>query len=137
MSVHRRNHPIQRVSTHPLFYSNIYSALKNDYLDIPRDNPLSIGHDVWIGRNAIILPSCEKIGNGAIVGAGTVVTKDVEPYTIIVGNPGKVLRRRYPKNIEEKIIHSRWWLQPLSSLADKLPCFINDPSIDLFDRFNF
>lgn len=137
MSVHRRNHPIQRVSTHPLFYSEHYTAHKNDYLDIPRDNPLNIGHDVWIGRNSIILPGCETIGNGAVIGAGAVVTKNVEPYTIIVGNPAKVLRKRYSKDIEEKIIKSKWWLQSLSSLADKMPCFINDPSLDLFNRFNF
>ena len=137
LSVYRRNHPIQRVSTHPLFYNNIYSALKNDCLDIPSNNPLYIGHDVWIGRSSIILPGCNTIGDGAIIGAGSVVSKDVEPYTIVVGNPARILRRRYPKNIEEKIIESKWWLQPLSSLAEKLPCFINDPGIDLFNRFNF
>jgi len=54
-----------------------------------------IGHDVWIGHSAIILPSVNFIGNGAIIAAGSVVSKNVEPYTIVVGNPAKQIKKRF------------------------------------------
>jgi len=77
------------------------------------------------------------IGDGAIIGAGSIVTKDVEPFTIIAGNPGRVVRRRFSEEVEKKIIQSKWWFQPLSVIAKELPCFINNPTPDLVDRFNF
>lgn len=52
-----------------------------------------VGHDVWIGRNSVILPKCKKIGNGAIIGAGSVVTHNVEPYSIVAGNPAREIRK--------------------------------------------
>jgi len=60
-------------------------------------SPLTIGDDVWIGINVIILPSCHQIGKGAIVGAGSVVTKDVLEYAIMGGNPAKMIRIRATK----------------------------------------
>ena len=56
---------------------------------------LEIGHDVWMGQQAIILPGCKKIGNGAIIGGGSIVTHDVPPYAIVVGNPARVIRYRF------------------------------------------
>jgi acetyltransferase-like isoleucine patch superfamily enzyme len=63
--------------------------VKRDMLDRPK---LYIGHDVWIGANVIILPGCYKIGNGAIIGAGSIVTKDVPPYAIVAGNPSRLIK---------------------------------------------
>ena len=62
--------------------------------------PLHIAGDVWIGARAIILPGCKRIGHGAIVGAGAVVTKDVPDWAIVGGNPAKVIK--YRKNVEEQ-----------------------------------
>ena len=77
-----------------------------DRLDIPigqqeskEKTPLDISSDVWIGARAIILPGCKRIGHGAIIGAGSVVTKDVPDYAIMGGNPAKVIK--YRKNIED------------------------------------
>ncbi|MEM6561438.1 MAG: hypothetical protein AAF656_07540, partial [Planctomycetota bacterium] len=90
--VFNQNHPLGWLSTHPFFY--------DPRLGVCRDNPLHrhtlhIGHDVWLGQNAIITPGCRRIGNGAVVGAGAVVTKDVEPFAIVAGNPARVLRKRF------------------------------------------
>ena len=69
---------------------------------------MTIGHDVWIGRAAIVLPG-RSIGNGAIVGAGAVVTKDVAPYTIVAGNPAKPIRRRFSEATAERLDRLAWW----------------------------
>jgi len=67
-----------------------------------------IGHDTWIGHGAIVKPEV-TLGDGAVVGAGAVVTKDVAPYTIVVGNPAKVLRLRQPPEIAARLIALAWW----------------------------
>ena len=67
-----------------------------------------IGHDVWIGRGATIM-SGVKIGNGAVIGAQAVVAKDVPPYAVVVGNPGKVIRYRFNKDIISKLQAIKWW----------------------------
>ena len=61
--------------------------------DMP-DSPLEIGHDVWIGARAIVLPGCTRIGAHSIIGAGAVVTHDVPDYAIVGGNPAKIIRMR-------------------------------------------
>jgi len=67
-----------------------------------------LGNDVWIGANAVIMKGV-KIGDGAIIGASAVVTKDVEPYSIVVGNPAKVIKYRYPNEDIQWLLQLRWW----------------------------
>lgn len=76
-----------------------------------------IGHDVWIGQNAVVL-SGVKIGTGAIVAAGAVVTRDVEPYTIVAGNPAKLIRRRFDEETSGRLLRSEWWLLSDDRLRD-------------------
>lgn len=99
------NHPIGAPSMHPLFYNR---SLGLDVRDIPRRN-LRIGHGVWIGRNALITPGCHEIGNGAVVGAGSVVTHDVSPYAVVAGNPAKIIKYRFTPPLIEMIERSKWW----------------------------
>lgn len=104
------NHPINDVSTHPFFHRKEYGYyVPNKDGDIV-SKQRCIGHDVWIGRNALLLPKVHNIGNGAIVGAGSVVTHDVEPYSIVAGNPAKLIKYRFPKEDIEKLESSQWWL---------------------------
>ncbi|WKA57814.1 CatB-related O-acetyltransferase [Planococcus shenhongbingii] len=88
------NHPTNFVSTSPFIYSesNIF-GVKKTYKD---NIKTQIGNDVWIGAGAIILSGLD-IGDGVIVGGGSVVTKDVPPYSIVVGNPAKVIKKRFPE----------------------------------------
>jgi acetyltransferase-like isoleucine patch superfamily enzyme len=102
----RANHPINYFTSHPLFYNPIMGYVKQDMLKRPK---LTIGHDVWIGANTIITPRVMKVGNGSIIGAGSVVTKDVPPYTIVAGNPAKVIKTRFSEDIIEKLEDSKWW----------------------------
>jgi len=102
-------HPIYFVSSSPLFYSDnnvfnkyFHKAQFQEYLQT------SIGNDVWIGANAFIRGGL-TIGHGAIIGAHAVVTKDVEPYSIVVGNPARVIKMRFNEEIISKLLKIRWW----------------------------
>lgn len=117
LRVFRRNHPLSRLSQHPFFYNRHMGLLSSDAIESVGDNPLHVGHDVWIGARVTILPGCRMIGNGAVVGAGAVVTRDVAPYSIVVGNPARTIGIRFPKEIQSLVERTRWWELPLSKLV--------------------
>jgi len=102
-------HPIDWVSTSPVFYSGRDSVTKKfSNFDLNETKKTIIGNDVWIGRSAIII-SGVNIGNGAVIGAGAVVTKDVPPYAIFAGNPAKLIRFRFEDNIVIALKEIKWW----------------------------
>jgi virginiamycin A acetyltransferase len=74
-----------------------------------------IGHDVWIGTRATILPGA-RLGNGTIVGAGAVVSGDVPPYSIVAGNPARVLRRRFDAATVTRLLEVAWWTWPIDRI---------------------
>jgi len=119
----RRNHPTDRLSQHPLFFNHVVGLVAADTIPSVVANPLVIGHDVWIGLEAIICPGCRNIGNGAIIAAGAVVTKDVAPYTIVGGNPARPIRKRFAPEVEAAVAASEWWLRPLPELVQHLDLF--------------
>ena len=100
MRINPGNHPLWRAALHHFTYrSRSYDLHPEDdreFFDWRRAHPVVLGDDVWIGHGAILLPGV-KIGTGAVVGAGAVVTKDVPPFTIVAGVPAKTLRRRVPR----------------------------------------
>lgn len=107
------NHPLHLVSSHPMLYDCInfdfIDSLKKESLkNISKQKKIKIGNDVWIGTNAIILPSV-TIGDGAVIGAGAVVTKDVPPYAIVGGVPAKILKYRFEDSVIEKLLRIKWW----------------------------
>lgn len=108
------NHPLDRISTHAIFYNPKLGYAKKE-ADIKRKG-LLIGNDVFVGHNVTILPNVNKIGDGALIGAGTVVTKDVPDFAIVVGNPGKVIRYRFSKETRLKIKASKWWDKDIRDL---------------------
>lgn len=116
------NHPIEEVCLTPYFYNK---SLGFEVKDVPRSQ-LNIGHDVWIGYGSIILSKCTSIGNGAVIGAGSVVTKDVPAYAIVAGNPAKVIRYRFEPKICEEIEKTRWWELPPEELI-QYQKYMNQP----------
>lgn len=106
------NHPMHRATQSHFTYRA--SAYFDDAQDEPdffawrRAQPVTIGHDVWIGHGAIVLPG-RRIGDGAVVAAGAVVTKDVAPYTIVAGVPAKPVRERFPAAIAARLQALAWW----------------------------
>lgn len=106
------NHRVDWVTTYP---PNAFSIHHKD-MTIPEGHPISkgdviIGNDVWIAYGATIL-SGVRIGDGAVVGAQSVVTKDVPPYAIVAGNPAKIVKYRFSPEIIEKLLEIRWWDWP-------------------------
>jgi acetyltransferase-like isoleucine patch superfamily enzyme len=116
--IFRANHPANEFTTHPLLYNPIFGYVKTDQLVRPS---LIIGNDVWLGANSIILPNVSTIGNGAIVGAGAVVTKDVPPYAIVVGNPAKIIKYRFSPQVIDKIKQLNWWDLSQMDLIREMP----------------
>lgn len=108
-----RNHPMEYKSTSALFYNPIFNIVSNDPV---KDIPLSIGHDVWLGHNSIILPNVKEICTGAVIGAGAVVNKDVPPYAVVVGNPARVVKYRFGKDVIEELLKSKWWEKSIEEL---------------------
>lgn len=76
-----------------------------------------IGHDVWIGSQSVILRGVE-VGNGCIIAAGSVVTKDVPPYSIVAGVPAKIIKMRFDKKQIEQIQNSKWWELPQEAIQN-------------------
>lgn len=94
------NHPKDWTFTTPLFYSKSRGVVnKNKYNEKEENNPTVIGNDVWIGTKSIILSGI-KVGNGSIIAAGAVVTKDVEPYSIVAGVPAKKIKDRFTEDVK-------------------------------------
>lgn len=111
------NHPMTDVSTHPIFHIKEFGYVPETRYE---DHTLYIGHDVWIGVNAIITGNCERIGNGAVIGAGAVVTKNVEPYSIVVGSPARVIRYRFTEEERNLLEESKWFLKTPDELKEAI-----------------
>ena len=108
-----RNHPLNFKSTHAIF---CISELKYCEKDLVEYIPLEIGNDVWIGNRAIIMPHVRYIGDGAVIAAGAVVNKDIPPYSVVVGNPARIVRYRFSKETIEKLLASRWWEKSMEEI---------------------
>ena len=105
------NHPVERVAmNHFTYRSSAYGLGEDDpaFFDWSRSFRCRLGHDVWIGHGVVVLPGV-SMGNGAVAGAGSVVTKDVPAWTIVVGNPARVLRPRFAPHLAEAIERIAWW----------------------------
>jgi hypothetical protein len=91
---------------HPFFFNSQFGSLTEDTVPF---GSLEIGHDAWLGARAIITAGCVRIGIGSVVGAGTVVTKDVPDFSIVAGVPAQIVGYRFPEKTCELIRSSHWW----------------------------
>ena len=120
-------HPVNDViSTYPGFYSAFASgAVKfNCNSSIEECKQVVVGNDVWIGTRAMILDGV-TIGDGAVIAAGSVVTKDVEPYTIVGGIPAKLIRKRYSPTETQELINFAWWDKGYDFYVDNAQSFLD------------
>jgi phosphonate metabolism protein (transferase hexapeptide repeat family) len=106
------NHLRDRVTQHHLTYRRRQFGLDDSddegFFEWRRSHPCIIGHDVWIGHAAVVLPGV-RVGIGAVIGAGAVVTHDVEPYQVVAGVPARPVRFRFRPDVIERILGTRWW----------------------------
>ncbi|WP_299687758.1 DapH/DapD/GlmU-related protein [uncultured Tateyamaria sp.] len=120
------DHPLHTASCHHFLYrSDDYwgdAGRDADFFAHRRSRVARIGHDTWIGAGAMIKPEV-TLGDGAVVAAGAVVTRDVAPYTIVAGTPATVLRRRQPKPVADRLIALAWWDWPHTALRAALGDF--------------
>jgi len=97
-----------------------------------RQTKTIIGNDVWFGANSLVLKGV-NIGDGAVVGAGAVVTKDIPPYAIVGGNPAKIIKMRFDEETVKKLMQLKWWEQDLS-IIETLPMDDIDECINILER---
>lgn len=90
------------------------------------DPPTVIGNDVWIGNGAIVLRGV-NVGDGAVIGAGAVVTRDVEPYTIVVGIPAKPIKKRFSDDIIAELLELQWWNWTVDKIRQKKELLLSEP----------
>ncbi len=120
------NHPIEWVSQHHFLYRmRQYGFRDHDderFFSWRKLQRVRIGHDVWLGHKAIVMPGI-TIGNGAVIGAASVVTRDVAPYAVVVGSPAKQIRTRFPKAICQEIEDIGWWDWDHQTIGERLDDF--------------
>nr|WP_232049358.1 CatB-related O-acetyltransferase [Rickettsia asiatica] len=107
-------------STYPFFIFENW----NNYTPSPnKRRDTIIGNNVWFGTNSTVLPGV-NIGDGAIIGACSVVAKDVPPYIIVAGNPAKVIRYRFPDEIVEPLLKIQWWDWDYDKITRNIPAIV-------------
>lgn len=115
------DHPIERPTLHHFTYRRKMFGLANEddieFFKAREARKTIVGHDTWIGHGAIIKPGI-TLGNGCVVGSGAVVTKDVEPYAIVVGNPARVLRYRFNMKQIVALEKIAWWDWPTEKVMN-------------------
>lgn len=112
------NHPASGVSTFPFaIFGGAWREMTVDLVyDLPSRGDTVVGNDVWIGYRATIMPGVQ-IGDGAIVAAGALVTKDVPPFAIVGGNPARLLRMRFDEADVARLLRVAWWDWPVAQIT--------------------
>lgn len=124
-------HNYEWVSTSPILTSPNYKMIKDPVLEPQRSCPI-IGNDVWIGMNTIVMRGV-KIGDGAVIAAGSVVTSDIPPYTIAGGVPAKHIKFRFKEEQIEEMLKIKWWDWDESKIRENIEMFYD---IDKFIEFH-
>lgn len=131
-------HPVHWLSTHPAFYSAHLEAgltLVSETVFNGEFRPTIIGNDVWLGHGAVVMEG-RSVGDGAVVAASAVVTKDVPPYAIVCGVPAKIIRYRFQPDVIAALLEWRWWDLPLDDLKRLAPrfCVTEDWTVEMIAR---
>lgn len=120
------NHRMNCASTYPFYImgGDWGNALAPVAKELPLKGDTVVGNDVWIGQNTTILPGVH-IGDGAIIGLNSVVARDVPPYTIVAGNPAKIIRKRFDDELIDLLLKLKWWdksIEEIDALIPLLSC---------------
>ena len=124
------NHRISSVSTYPF---HVFGGAWRDNTpphlsQLPRKGDIVVGNDVWLGRESVVMPGV-SIGDGAIVGAYSVVTRDVPPYGVVGGNPARLIKKRFSDEWIAILLELKWWDFEAEKLVKFLP-LLCDPDLE-------
>lgn len=114
------NHQMNAATTYPFYIFGTWEQPAPAQSDLPLKGDTVIGSDVWIGQNVTILPGV-YIGDGAIIGANSVVASDVAPYTIMAGNPAKLIRKRFDDELTALLLKFKWWDKSIEEINSLIP----------------
>lgn len=126
------NHKMNSVSTFPFYILENWEQEQPLIAEMPLKGDTVIGNDVWIGQNATILPGV-RVGDGAIIGASSVVAGDADPYTIVAGNPAKPVRKRFDDELIALLQAFKWWDKPAEEIQTLIP-LLNDSDLERVKR---
>lgn len=124
-------HTLDKISTSPIFTEKD-NATRHSWVKTSAVNPykrVRVGNDVWIGARAMVLGGV-SISDGAVIGAGAIVTKDVPPYAVVVGVPARVIKYRFPQEQISKLLEHPWWNLPKEKLKKNINLFQDSDSIE-------
>ena len=126
------DHPIHFISTSPMFYhaSRMFDKTYADKEYYDHHRKVKIGNDVWIGANAVIRNGVE-IGDGAIIGAGSVVLDNVPAYTIFAGVPAKFIKKRFSEELIAELVKSQWWNLPEETIIRNFAYFVTGDEAEI------
>ncbi|EEW60324.1 phosphonate metabolim protein, transferase hexapeptide repeat family [Ruegeria sp. TrichCH4B] len=132
------DHPMEKASLHHFLYrsASYWEDAEDDadWFQHRKSRRAVIGHDTWIGHGALIKPEV-TIGHGAVVASGTVVTKDVAPYAIVGGNTAKLIRRRYPEQVADRMMALAWWDWDHAVLRERLDDFRSLKAEEFLEKY--
>ncbi len=126
------NHQMGGVSTFP-FYMLGWNMDAPAVTDLTFKGDTVIGNDVWIGQNSTILPGVH-IGDGAIIGANSVVGHDVEPYSIVAGNPIRLIRKRFDDEMIGMLLRLKWWDKPIQEIDAIIPILTSSDLVEVKNK---
>ncbi|WP_293915876.1 MULTISPECIES: type B chloramphenicol O-acetyltransferase [unclassified Sphingobacterium] len=129
-----QGHRYDWVSSFPFFYMSEVLHFSESKDGFQRAGDTLIGNDVWIGSEAMIMPGI-TIGHGAVVGSRALVTKDVEPYSIIGGNPAKLIKKRFSENHIALLLEMRWWDWEDSVVKEAMPVLCSNDIDTLYSYY--
>ena len=130
-------HDFNRITSHTFLY-NPYDKLNDGVIPYNRfEKVCKIGNDVWIGANSTILRGVE-VSDGAVIGANSVVTKDIPPYAVVAGNPAKIIKYRFPEDIIKRLLNLNWWELDDKTIKANYQLFSENPTqevLDMIEKF--
>jgi len=127
------NHRTAGISTFPFPIFEAWRGQWDGEFDFPSSGDTTIGNDVWIGRDALVMPGV-TVGDGTIVATRSVVTRDVPPFAIVGGNPATVIRMRFDDATVERLVRIAWWDWPAERVTEAIP-LISQADVDALETF--
>jgi len=120
------NHQMDALTTYPFgIFGSGWEVGQPALTDLPIKGNTVIGNDVWIGYQSVVMPGV-KIGDGAIIAAKSIVTKDVPPYTIVGGNPAKLIKQRFDDQVVAKLLAIKWWDWSVEKITHNIPFLVSN-----------